>query len=154
MNKKVVDISTVQKKRLTSMIDIMRNPGDETNVLFLHSALCQTYFPFGDRGQEIEHTWRNGNIVLSVDCQKVTPPKGKRFYLGLPYGPKARLAMIHLSTKAIQQQSALIEVENSMTRFVTRDLGLSNDGRTINAVKNQLARLSASSIQGRTTPAR
>jgi len=66
--------------------------------------------------------------------------------LGLPYGPKPRLLLAYLNAEALKQQSAEIEVERSLTAFV-KAVRLDTKGRNINAVKDQLTRLSASTIR-------
>ena len=141
--------SLVEKKRLRSVVDIVSNPAEpnDDNILYRHSALCQTYLPYRNPGEEVtEYTHRNGNLVLSVDCTRVTHPDGTRGYLGLPFGPKARLSMLHIDTMAILQQSPEVEVEDSMTRFVTEGLGLSNSGYNIRKVREQMSRLAACMI--------
>ena len=139
----------VEKKRIKAAADIALNPAEpnDDNILYRHSALCQTYLPYRDPGDEItEFTHRNGDLVMSIDCTRVTFPDKSRGYLGLPFGPKARLSMLHIDTRAIMQQSPEVEVEDSMTRFVTHDLGLSNSGYNIRQVKEQMSRLAACMI--------
>lgn len=53
--------------------------------------------------------------------------------------------MAHLNGEALRRQSPDIEVQASLTAFVKR-LRLDSGGRTIAAIKDQLARLSASHI--------
>ena len=74
------------------------------------------------------------------------PVSGDFVKVGLPYGPKPRLILAHLNGEALRQQSPEIEIEQSLTAFVKR-LKLDAGGRTIATIKDQLARLSASSIR-------
>lgn len=66
--------------------------------------------------------------------------------VGLPFGTKARLIVIHLCGEAIRTGSPMIEVEDSLTSYVRR-LGLHTDGRAVRAVKEQLGRLSAATVR-------
>ena len=136
-------------KRIESAVDIMSNPaeGNDDNILYRHSAMCQTYLPYRNPGDDVtEYVHRNGNTSLIIQATKVQTPDGDLVYVGLPYGPKARLAMMHIDTMAILQQSPEVEVKDSMTRFVTENLGLSNSGYNIRQVKEQMTRLAASMI--------
>lgn len=66
--------------------------------------------------------------------------------LGLPYGPKPRLILAYLNAEALRTGSPEIEVGDSLTAFVRR-LGLNLGGRSIRAVKDQLARLAAAEVR-------
>jgi hypothetical protein len=67
--------------------------------------------------------------------------------VGLPFGPKPRLVLFHLNAEALRTQSPVIELEDSLTAFVTRTLGLDPKGRNIRTVKEQLTRLSAADFR-------
>jgi PLD-like domain len=55
--------------------------------------------------------------------------------------------LYHLNAEALRTQSPLIELEDSLTAFVKRTLGLDSGGRTIRTVKDQLTRLSAADFR-------
>ena len=67
--------------------------------------------------------------------------------VGLPFGPKPRLVLYHLNAEALRTQSPVLELEDSLTAFVKRTLGLDAGGRNIRTVKQQLTRLSASDFR-------
>lgn len=143
------DASAIEQKRFQTAVDIAENPAEpnDENILYRHSALCQTYLPYRNPGDDVTHySHRNGDVVLSIQATRVHNQDGELIYIGLPFGPKARLAMVHIDTMAILQQSPEIEVQDSMTRFVTHDLGLPNSGYNIKQVKEQLSRLAACMI--------
>jgi len=74
-------------------------------------------------------------------------PEQERFVeIGLPFGSKPRLILAHLNAEALRTGSPQIHVEDSLTAFVKR-LGLAQHGRNMRLIKEQLARLSASSIR-------
>lgn len=115
---------------------------------FLHTALTQTRLPYRNPGDALrvwEH--RQGRTTLRVEAGAVADPRTGAFRdVGVPFGEKARLVMIHITGEALKTNSPVIEVEDSLTAFV-RELGLSLDGRTIATVKDQLARLSAATVR-------
>lgn len=115
---------------------------------YIHTAFAQAYLPVRDPG-EGARDWerKNGHVRLRVEAGSVFDNRSDRYLpVGLPYGPRARIVMIHLTTQAVQSASPVIEVEDSLTAFVRR-VGLNTDGKSINAVKEQLRRLSAATIR-------
>jgi hypothetical protein len=118
-------------------------------ILYQHSALCQTFLPYRDPGDDARSWERvNGNVHLEVLAGKALHPVKEAFTpVGLPFGPKARLVLMHINQQALFAQSPEIEVQDSLTSFVRRSLNLDTGGRTIRTVKDQLSRLSAASIR-------
>jgi hypothetical protein len=86
------------------------------------------------------------NLLLAAG--QAFHPDTRRFVdVGLPFGPKPRLVLYHLNAEALRTQSPVIELEDSLTAFVKRTLGLDSGGRTIRTVKDQLTRLSAADFR-------
>jgi len=75
------------------------------------------------------------------------PEKGRLVPLGLPFGPKARMILMHINQQAIQQKTPEIQIDETLSKFVRRTLELAPHGRNMRTVKEQLARLSAASIR-------
>ena len=116
-------------------------------VLYAHTVLCQTGLPYRNPGDVREWERVNGATRLKILAGEAMHPGTGRFVkVGLPYGPKPRLILAHLNAEALRQQSPIVEIDRSLTAFVKR-LRLDPGGRTIGAIKDQLARLSASSIR-------
>ena len=118
-------------------------------LLYQHSALCQTFLPYRDPGDEAR-TWEriNGRVHREVLAGKAMHPVQERLTpVGLPFGPKTRLVLMHINQQALLSRSPEIEVQDTLTSFVRRSLNLDTGGRTIRTVKDQLARLSAASIR-------
>ncbi len=147
----------IAKKRIETALDIMGHRGEIKNAMFQHSVLCQAYLPYRKPTVLNEHTglkeeltfWEHRQGKASVEMQALqvkNPLTGKTEYLGMPYGTRARLIMAYLTTQAIKTQSAVIDVEKSVSAF-TQIIGLERKGRDINDVKNQLARFASSKIQ-------
>lgn len=130
-----------------SMLDIVTDKGTIEDAVFQHSVLCQTFLPYRNPGDDVT-MWqqKQGNAHLAVSATPYLNPKTSQYeVLGIPYGTKARLILAHINTEAIRTQSSIINVEDSMTAFI-KGLGLSTDGRTVREVKEQLRRLSASTL--------
>jgi hypothetical protein len=124
-------------------------PEDVTDILYQHTVMCQTCLPYRDPGDDTR-LWkrRNGLVLMEVQAGRAMDPHTKDFVdVGLPWGSKARLVLYHLNAEALKQQSRTIEVEDSLTAFVRKTLKLDPKGRTIKAVKEQLARLAAADFR-------
>lgn len=140
---------STSKERAQQMIDAAASCAvdDPEEVFFQHTVFCQTGLPYRNPGEETT-TWDriNGRVHLAITAGRAMHPKLERLVqVGLPYGPKPRLILAHLNAEALRAGSPSIEVEASLTAFVKR-LKLDPGGRTINTIKDQLARLSASHI--------
>lgn len=136
---------SAQKKRLFDL----PAPNTDEAILYQHSVLCQTCMPFRDPGDEVRQWERaNGMVSLLLAAGQAFHPDTRRFFdVGLPFGPKPRLVLYHLNAEALRMQSPEIELEDSLTAFVKRTLGLDPGGRTIRTVKDQLTRLSAADFR-------
>jgi len=142
-------VKGTSERRMRRLLDASEATTHEPEaVAFQHSILAQTGLPYRDPGDDVREWERsNGQAALKVLAGEAFHPELCRFVpLGLPYGPKPRLILAHLNGEALRQQSPVVEVEASLTAFVKR-LKLSNEGRTIRTVKDQLARLAACSMR-------
>ena len=121
---------------------------ERQEVTFQHSIFCQTSLPYRDPGPDVREWARhNGQVHLEVIAGKAMHPElGRLVPLGLPFGPKPRLILAHLNAEAKRTGSPEVEIEDSLTAFVKR-LKLDPKGRNMRIIKDQLARLSASSIR-------
>lgn len=122
---------------------------EPTEILYQHSVLCQTCLPYRDPGDDVR-LWarRNGFVKLEVQAGRAYDGRVDDFTdVGLPFGPKPRLVLYHLNAEALRTQSPVLELEDSLTAFVKRTLGLDAGGRNIRVVKEQLTRLSASDFR-------
>lgn len=117
-------------------------------VTFQHSILCQTSLPYRSPGENVrEWERRQGNAALLIEAGRARNPEtGEWVQLALPWGPKARLVLMHLNQEAIRTQSNVIDVGASLSGFVKR-LGLDGNGRDMRMVKDQLSALSGALIR-------
>ena len=136
---------TAHQRRL---FELASSDADET-ILYQHSVLCQTCLPYRDPGDEMR-LWsrRNGYVKLELQAGRAFDARIDDFVdVGLPYGPKPRLVLYHLNAEALRTQSPVLELEDNLTAFVKRTLGLDPKGRNIRTVKDQLSRLAAADFR-------
>lgn len=138
----------IEDRLLEGAIELVRQPGTPEDAFYYHSVLCNAFLPLRNPGDDIKIWERHqGNFHLAVQNLAVENPRSGQFeYLGLPYGPKARLLLGHLFTKAILAQSPAIDLGESMTQFVIKELELPHNGRTMRDIKDQLGRIVSSII--------
>lgn len=139
-------LSRTNQRLIKSAYDIAKDKATIEDAIFQHSVLCQTFLPYRNPGNDVK-VWqqKQGNVSLAVQAGRVFNKDGVLEDIGLPYGTKARLILAHINSQAIKTQSRIIDVEDSMSAFIKR-IGLSLDGRTIKEVKEQLRRLSTSTL--------
>lgn len=115
---------------------------------FLHTVQCQCGMPYRNPGDGVrEWDRKQGGSVLRIEAGSALDPRTGQFVkLGLPFGEKPRLVLIHLATEAIRSGSPVVDVEDSMTAFA-KSLGIEPNGQQLKALKDQLARLAASRVQ-------
>src|SRR5664279_2251376 len=102
--------NTIIKDRLIETAGLL-NDGEQP-VTFQHSILCQTSLPYRDPGPEVRRWERQqGTAALLINAGEARDPEtGKWVPLGLPWGPKARVVLIHLNSEAVRAQSPLVDV--------------------------------------------
>jgi len=139
--------SLIQQRLLDLSTDIATNSPED--LTFHHSVTCQCALPSA-RPDPSLLAWerRQGRATLLVEAGKVIDPKSGQFVqLALPYGPKARLLLMHLNSEAVRRQSPVIPVEDSMTAFFRRLMGRTQDGRQAKMLKTQLSSLAAATFR-------
>jgi hypothetical protein len=141
-----LQLSPTQRKRLDAATDILSHRPEKID--FLHTVQCQCGIPYNNPGDDVrEWERRQGLATLRIEAGSAyDPATGDFVKLGLPYGEKPRLVLIHLATEAIRNSSPLIDVEDSMTAFA-RALGLSINGPHLRHLKDQLSRLASATVR-------
>ena len=138
------------QNRLLDAAAVIDGASDQPReILYQHTVLCQTSLPYRDPGDEVR-TWvrSNGTVQLKVNAgEAMHPVEGRFVELGLPFGPKARIILMHINQQALLAKSPEVDVQRSLTRFVGRTLKLDSHGRNMRTVKDQLGRLAAASIR-------
>jgi hypothetical protein len=137
---------TRKQQRLIDASTLIRGTPPE-RIDFLHTVQCQCGIPYKNPGDAREWDRRQGHASLRIEAGSAMDPRTGDFVkLGLPYGEKPRLVLIHLATEAVRTGSPVVDVEESMTAFA-RSLGLETNGQQLKALKDQLARLAAATIR-------
>ena len=107
------------------------------------------YLPYDRQSLNVrEYERKQGNMAIDVQAGFLRDAHGKKLLQPLPFGPKARLILMHLCSEAVRQKSATIEIADTFTGFV-RGMGFSDSGGKkgpLTAFKQQLNALSACTI--------
>jgi hypothetical protein len=118
--------------------EIVESPPEKPD--FLHSVLCQVGLP-RRATTELKFERRNGLASLLVEAGSLY--SGQKWQQQpLPYGPKPRLALVHISTEAVRTKSRIIDVGRSLHEFMRR-LGIGTNGREYKNFRQQMRALSA-----------
>jgi hypothetical protein len=110
------------------------------SVEYQHSLLCALTLPRSNQpGREYIREYQGRSLVLEAgslyDGSKWIPQP-------LPYGPKARLAFMHICSEAVKAQSRFVEIERSARAFMER-IGLDDQGKNYRLFRKQMNALSA-----------
>jgi hypothetical protein len=142
-----VRITKVQRRLLDAGEAITAESPDE--LAFQHTCLAQTCLPHRRPPDDVRRWQRDqGRAHLLIVAGEAWHEEKRQFIgIGLPYGPKARLILMHLNSEALRQNSPVVEVESSLTAFVRRIQDRPPTGPEIRAYKEQLTRLSAAMVR-------
>jgi hypothetical protein len=119
-----------------------------SDIDFLHTIQCQCGIPYNNPGDGVR-AWerRQGHATLRMEAGAALDPRAGQFVeVGLPYGEKPRLVLIHLASEAVRTKNPVVDVEHSMTAFA-RSLGLDTNGPSLRHLKDQLGRLAAATVR-------
>jgi hypothetical protein len=115
-------------------------------IAFNHSAFCQTSLPYRNPDPERRLVRKNGGLTVSFQAGELLTQHNTFVEVGLPYGPRSRLVMVHLMTQAVLNQSPRVEVKDSLTAFA-HSLGIANSGRDLRNLREQMRRVVACSVR-------
>lgn len=119
---------------------------DITDLRHMHSVLAVVGMPYDRQPLDVrEFKRKQGNMSLTIEAGSLDTPKGDSERQPLPFGPKARLLMMHLCSEAIRQKKPTIEIADNLTSFI-RDMGFPDSGGRkgpLNAFKEQINALAA-----------
>jgi len=137
-------LSTIQERLVRPLTE-----DEDSAIIYQHSVLCQTCMPYRDPGSQTRAWQRsNGRVSLLIQAGSAYDANHSVWLdVGLPHGPKPRLVLYHLNAEALRTQSPVLELEDSLTAFVKRTLGLDVGGRTLRTVKDQLTRLASADFK-------
>lgn len=144
---KLASLSRDARRREVVRRNLTETPLDTDDLRHIHSVLAMCGLPYSRQPLAIrEYERRQGRMSLVVEAGKLRNPEtGDRVEQPLPFGPKARLLLMHLCSEAIRQKSATIEIADSLTGFI-RDMGFPVTGGkkgTLHAFKEQINAIAA-----------
>eukprot|EP01036_Dinobryon_divergens_P032258 gene32258-41809_t len=149
-DKELASMSPMERRRST-VREIIENDGPSPqNLRYMHSALAICGLPYRRLPEGVREFERSqGRMSVVVEGGKLRSPDGRRIEQPIPWGPKPRLILAHLSTEAIRNQSPTIDVAESLTAFM-RELGFEKRGGqrgNIKPFKEQLQALAACRLE-------
>ncbi|CCH57680.1 plasmid encoded RepA protein (plasmid) [Fibrisoma limi BUZ 3] len=141
--------SRYAESRTRLVMESFHTPADEREHLYMPVALAHVYFPRRDAKLGPTESWKHqsGNFSLRIKQVSVENPRtGQDEFLGVPFGPKARLLLGIINTMALQQGSNKIDIEaDTLPKFLHK-IGLTDGGNQLSQARNQIARLATSII--------
>lgn len=146
-----LDAMPREKRRRAQTLDhfLDEEPNAE-DLRFIHSVLAICGLPYERLPVEQREFRRvQGNMGIQVQAGSLPGPNGQWIDHPLPFGPKARLILMHLCSEAIKQNSPTIEIADTFTAFV-REMGFSDSGGKkgpLTAFREQLNALANCSIR-------
>jgi hypothetical protein len=139
-------LSPVQARLIDARVELVNKLWGESPKLYNHAVLCSVGLPYRNLGDEVRTFQRtSGKTSLRMEAGAIPTPNGFAD-IGLPFGPRARLLLLHLCSEAVVRQSPVVEVDDSFTAFA-RSLGLATTGRNLNTLREQILRMSVVSMR-------
>ncbi|MBV8093238.1 MAG: plasmid replication protein [Acetobacteraceae bacterium] len=137
-------------RRVEAAHELLSTLPEAEDLSFLHSGLCQTALPHS-RPESNHAVWRrtSGRFTLSITPGTLARPDSHPAddgWVGVPYGTKARLILIHLQTEGLKART--VSLGPSLSAFL-RSLGLPVTGGprgSITAVREQALRIARCSF--------
>jgi Plasmid encoded RepA protein len=116
----------------------------------MHSVLAVCGLPYRQLpSTQRDYRRQQGNMAITVTSGMLDDDRGNPHLQPVPFGPKARLILLHLCSEAIRQKSPRVEIADSFTAFV-RDMGYPDSGGVrgpMTAFKTQLNALAACTMR-------
>lgn len=106
-----------------------------------YSGFCLTGLPHKKLADDEIWERRGHRVSLLVEPGRAVKD-GKRCYLGVPYGARARMILLYLQTQAVRTGSREVELGRSMRDWLGR-MGLTWGGETGKALREQAVRITA-----------
>jgi Plasmid encoded RepA protein len=140
----------VQRRRLQTANDLASDAPSLSDLRHMHSVLAICGTPY-DRLPIAQREFKRvqGNMSVTIEAGSLDNPDGSTQPQPIPFGPKARLLMMHLCSEAVRQKSPKIEIADTLTGFV-RDMGFPDSGGKkgpLTAFKEQINALAAARIR-------
>lgn len=147
---KLAALPPSRRRRIETHDLLVAKPPTIRDLGHMHSVLAICGLPFERLPiAQRDYLRRQGNMALDVTSGVLRDEQGTAHVQPVPFGPKARLVLLHLCSEAVRQRSATIEIADSFTAFV-REMGFSDSGGKrgpMTAFKEQLNALAACTMR-------
>lgn len=115
---------------------------EQEEIEYQHSLLCALAFP-RSRQNSREYVREQGGRMLKMSAGELFSEKNRCFIQQpIPYGPKARLAFMHICGEALRSNDPAVELERSARAFMSR-LGISDAGSEYDMMRRQMNAIAA-----------
>ena len=140
-------MTPAQRRRHRAQEKLSANGLEDKDRSYIHSVLALCALPYRRPPEDLREWQRDygKNSLLVTSGHLKNPATGQMDLQGIPYGPKARLLMLHLCSEAILQKTRTVELQDSFSAFI-RSIGFPVTGGkkgTIAQFKEQLHRLAS-----------
>jgi hypothetical protein len=143
---RLAQLTPIRRRQAIVREVIENDPVTPESLRYIHSHLALCGLPYRRLPVDVlEYERTNGRTAIVVSAGKLRAPDGTRVQQPVPFGPKARLLIAHLSTAAVRNNSPTIEIADSLSAFM-RELGIEPKGGprgTIQPFKEQVNALAA-----------
>lgn len=143
-------MSPSQRRRAVTRTSFETQPANLDDLRHIHSVLAICGLPYKRLPIDVrEFERRQGNMALDVSAGSLRNDRGVNIPQPLPFGPKARLVLMHLCSQAVYNKSPTIDLNETFTAFV-RELGFNDSGGprgALTAFKHQLNALAACTMK-------
>ena len=144
-------ITPRENRLLDAREQIVAKVFGEQPKLYNHAVLCALGLPYRKPPEDtrmFQRTSGQASLLLEAGMVPVRETQHDTVWkpVGLPYGPKSRLLLLHLCSQSIKAQSPLIEVEDSFTAFAS-SIGIDTNGRNLKTLREQILRMSVVSMR-------
>ena len=137
----------VEVRLIDAHVELRNQVWGEANLAFSHAVLTQVSLPFRNPKEARTFSRKCGAASIQMEAGCLPDQEGNFVPVGLPFGPRARLVLIHLCSEALRQRSPIVELEGgSFTQFV-HELGISINGQNFQSLKEQIKRMSVVSLR-------
>lgn len=113
---------------------------ESRNLGITYAGFCLTSLPHRRLPNDATWTRSQGRMSLLVEPGQDRKKGGAFEPVGVPYGAKARLILIYLQTRAVQENSTTVELGRSMNAWLDR-MGIAAGGSTYKAMQEQANRI-------------
>jgi len=128
------------ERRLVEIVASYGQDEEVGNPSFLYSGWCLTALPHSRIANEEPWELTNGSVTLLVEPGRRVVRGGGSEFVGVPFGPTARLLLVYLQTEALRTGSRHVELGHCMKAWFDR-LEKVPGGKSYKLVRDQAERI-------------